>query len=200
LNDETACAAVHDLDFKVFSDHEHTTAAMLRRLPNLQYLRLSFDAKEQGRSANNPLPCADCLVEALAQIPRLRRLDFLDPISFQTDFPVCPLKLRHVKAAIQSISPRFSAFLRQTAVEHLILSVEYSQDLALGDLPWASLQRLAAHFDKAAGPSFPKKVLDLLESQVSLLAPVMAKFGSRARLLAYTEYASSSALIRTDYL
>lgn len=78
-----ACAAVHDLDFKVFSDHEHTTAAMLRRLPNLQYLRLSFDAKEQGRSATNPLPCADCLVEALAQIPRLRRLDFLDPISFR---------------------------------------------------------------------------------------------------------------------
>ncbi|GAA5960388.1 hypothetical protein JCM8115_001164 [Rhodotorula mucilaginosa] len=145
LNDETACAAVHDLDFKVFSDHEHTTAAMLRRLPNLQYLRLSFDAKEQGRSANNPLPY---------------------PISFQTDFPVYPLKLRHVKALIQSISPRFSAFLRQTAVEHLILSVEYSQDLALGDLPWASLERLAAHFDKAAGPSFPKKVLDLLESQL----------------------------------
>lgn len=171
MQDDAACAAVRAFEIKVFANQEFTTAAMLGRLPNLWLLRLSFN-QEQGHDIYNTLPCPNSIVKVLAKFPRLRHLEFLDPVTFQTDFPVCPSQLRHVAAAIQSFSPRFSAFLQQSAVQTLLISVGFSMDqafgrgVALGDLPWASLRQLTLRFDPEASSFSAQSLLDSLDAQV----------------------------------
>lgn len=190
MQDDAACAAVRAFEIKVFPNQEFTTAAMLGRLPNLWLLWLSF-YQEHGHDIYNALPCPNSIVKVLAKFPRLRQLEFLDPVTFQTDFPVCPSQLRHVTAAIQSFSPRFSAFLQQSAVQTLLIFVGFSVDLAFGrgvargDLPWASLRQLTLRFGPDVSPFSAQSLLDSLDAQVCF-----ASSESCARPLTYVYFFS----------
>lgn len=167
LRDEKVCSAICALEIPVFVNFEETTSAMLGRLPNLQTLKLSFKT-ESYRGMESPVRVGSAVLEGLAQIAYLHELDLPDPVLFCTDFPICALRIRRVKTAIQSISSRFSAFLQQSAVERLVISVGDELSGSFGDLPWASLQQLDARFAKVASPSSVKAVIDLLRIQVCL--------------------------------
>lgn len=165
LKDDTACSALRFFEIKVFANHENTAAAVLERLSSVRYLRLFFD-KEQRRVGGDKFLFSRPLVEGLAQMPSLRRLDLLDPVRFETDFPVGALRLRHVKTAIENILPILSTLLQQCAVQHLVMIVGRTSFLSIGDLPWASLQQLAIHFKENEDESAPADLLELLRAQV----------------------------------
>lgn len=163
--DEEACAALRFFEIKVFANHENTTAAVLERLSNVRYLRLSFD-KGQRRVTGERFLFPKSLVEGLAQMPSLRRLDLLDPVHFKTEFPVGALRLRHVKTTIENISPTISTLLQQCAVQHLVMIVGDRSSLSIGNLPWASLQQLRVRFEEYVEESAATDLLKLLRAQV----------------------------------
>lgn len=178
LKDETACSALRFFEIKVYANHENTAAAVLERLSNVRYLRLFF-AKEQRRVAgDNRFLFSKPLFEGLARMPSVRRLDLLDPVRFETEFPVGAIQLRHVKTAIENISPTFSTLLQQCAVQHLVMVVGRASPLSIGELPWASLQQLAADFKQTEDEFAPVDVLELMRAQVRVAGS--AGFGIEA--------------------
>ncbi|TKA55807.1 hypothetical protein B0A53_02945 [Rhodotorula sp. CCFEE 5036] len=189
LKDDTACSALRFFEIKVFANHENTAAAVLERLSSVRYLRLFFD-KEQRRVGGDKFLFSRPLVEGLAQMPSLRRLDLLDPVRFETDFPVGALRLRHVKTAIENILPILSTLLQQCAVQHLVMIVGRTSFLSIGDLPWASLQQLAIHFKENEDESAPADLLELLRAQPLL---------TRVRLEALDEDADFAAIVDSTF-
>lgn len=179
LKDETACSALRFFEIKVFANHEHTAAAVLERLSNVRYLRLFFDKEQRRAAGDNRILFSKPLVEGLARMPSVRRLDLLDPVRFETEFPVGALQLRHVETAIDNMSPTFSTLLQQCAVQHLAMVVgRASSLLSIGELPWASLQQLGADFKDNEDEFAPADLLELMRAQVRVAGS--ARFGIEA--------------------
>ena len=194
LSDEHACSAVRTLRMTVFLRSEKTTAALLARLPNLRVLTLYFE-HEYSSTGGSSEPLSEFFLRQLARIPRLRQLDFAEPVCFDSDVSVCAPPIKHMSAALRSITPAFSTFFRQSGIERLAIAVtDIPTILELGNLPWASLRHLVTVFETYEEPSSDNShLIDFLGAQVCV---VCCDSDSGSRYLSLTSPLSRQKLAK----